>query len=101
MAFSSGKYAIGACDHCSRVVKYNSLVEQLDDRGEPLGLWVCDRCYDKPNPQARLDEIGDVSDAIGLEHPRPFPQPEEGLQAWNPVGGLSPMRMEMGQYFGG
>lgn len=64
--------AFGVCDKCGFLTNLVSLTFQMEWRGNALastGEKVCQRCYDRPNPQLRPRLV--PPDPIPVLQPRP------------------------------
>jgi hypothetical protein len=83
-----------------RKVKPGELRPECDDYGNSKNIYVCDRCYDQPNPGPMAQK------QLRYDDPRPKGRPRPqinvgGPGGWDPVGNLPETRVLLGTYFGG
>jgi len=98
--FSSGKWAIAACDRCGQRFKLKQL-RKLVIKLKQVNVLVCPSCWDPDHPQLQLG-MYPVEDPQAVRNPRPDRGYDvSGLTAtgtlgggsrvyawgWNPVGG--------------
>lgn len=68
----SNPEAWGVCDRCTKVMPYREMQKQMEYSGDSLiwiGLLVCAKHLDKPQPQNRTRRA--IVDPIPIQNPRP------------------------------
>lgn len=90
----SAPAAKGVCQRCGSWVQRSSMLNQMEYRGAgllPIGIWVCQRCYDRPNAQFMAIVLPADPVPVILPFPEPFQADETNYMALTTGSSIDPV----------